>query len=96
MTTHAKNTRQVEVGGKTYTAQYEPLWWQEQGLSYTASGYGKSIPTAMTVKVPADNGTIRKYRIYVAQYGNAGTAYIKRGKTPKGRTFRADNIVHSY
>jgi hypothetical protein len=37
----------------------------------TQSGYGKRLPTPYLVKF---NGRWR--RVYVAQYGNAGTAYI--------------------
>jgi len=28
----------------------KPTWWQEKGLSYTSSGYGKRIPTRYMVK----------------------------------------------
>lgn len=37
------------------------------------SGYGRRIPTGLRIKL--DNG--RWYRVYVAQYGNIGTAYIR-------------------
>lgn len=52
-------------------ATYSPLWWHEQGLSYTASGYGKRIPTAWVVKY---KGKTR--RIYCRHYSNAGTLYL--------------------
>ncbi|WP_395652458.1 hypothetical protein [Brevundimonas sp.] len=48
-----------------------PLWWQERGLSYTASGYGNRIPTRHMVRW---NGKWR--RVYVCCYGNSGTCYI--------------------
>ena len=51
-----------------------PLWWQKQGLSYTASGYGKKIPTEHMVKLP---GSDKWRRVYVAIYSNAGTAYVE-------------------
>lgn len=54
-----------------------PLWWQTQGLSYTAMGYGKRIPTRHMVRW---HGKWR--RVYVCQYSNAGTAYI--GKLSDG------------
>lgn len=47
------------------------LWWQDKGLSYTASGYGKRIPTEYMVKF---NGKWR--RVYCCIYSNAGTLYI--------------------
>ena len=51
------------------------LDWQKAGLSYTASGYGRRIPTRYMVW----NGQ-RWQRVYVCQISNAGTAYILRGK----------------
>jgi hypothetical protein len=56
----------------------EPLWWHKQGLSYTASGYGKKIPTAKMVKLP---GSKRWRRVYCCIFSNAGTCYVD---TPKG------------
>lgn len=63
------------------------LWWQtegtpsgcsgqDKGLSYTASGYGKRIPTEYMVKY---NGKWR--RVYCRIYSNSGTLYI--GKLPE-------------
>ena len=57
-------TQKVEVIEK-------PLEWQKRGLTYTATGYGKRIPTKWMVRV---NGKLR--RVYVAVYSNNGTAYI--------------------
>jgi hypothetical protein len=54
-----------------------PLWWQEKGLQYTATGYGSRIPSSYMVKY---NGRWR--RVYVCIYGNAGTAYIGPSKAP--------------
>lgn len=48
-----------------------PLWWQDQGLIYTASGYGSRIPTAYMVKY---NGRWR--RVYCICYSNSGTLFI--------------------
>lgn len=48
-----------------------PLWWQEKGLSFNATGYGARIPTEHMVKYEG-----RWRRVYVACYGNAGSAYI--------------------
>lgn len=51
--------------------QVKPLWWQDRGLSYTASGYGARIPTRYVVRF---NGKLR--RVYCRQYSNAGTLFI--------------------
>jgi hypothetical protein len=48
-----------------------PLWWQKRGLMYTATGYGRKIPTTKMVRY---NG--RLYRIYCCIYSNSGTTYI--------------------
>jgi hypothetical protein len=56
----------------------ELLWWQKQGLSYTASGYGRKIPTPKMVKLPGSN---RWRRVYCCIYSNAGTCYVD---TPDG------------
>ena len=53
-----------------------PLWWQEKGLTFTATGYGSRIPTRWKVKF---NGRWR--RVYVRCYSNAGTAYIGKLST---------------
>jgi len=48
-----------------------PLWWQERGLSYTASGYGLKIPSRHMVRW---NGKWR--RVYICCVSNSGSAYI--------------------
>jgi len=48
------------------------LWWQKKGLSYTATGYGKKIPTTYKVKFNS-----RWYRVYCCIFSNIGTNYIK-------------------
>jgi hypothetical protein len=50
-----------------------PLWWQERGLSYTASGYGKRIPTTYMVK-----WRNKWRRVYCCIYSNIGKLYIGR------------------
>jgi len=57
-------TQSVEIKEK-------PLWWQEKGLSYTATGYGSRIPTGYIVKF---NGKWR--RVYCRIYSNSGTLFI--------------------
>ena len=51
------------------------LLWQKRGLRYTASGYGRKIPTAFQVKI-----TERWYRVYCAIFSNSGTCYIVKNK----------------
>lgn len=47
------------------------LPWQKRGLTYTATGYGKKIPTSNVVYLRN-----RKYRIYCTTYSNIGTCWI--------------------
>jgi hypothetical protein len=53
------------------------LWWQKQNLSYTASGYGRKIPTRHMVKLP---GAAKWRRVYCCIFSNAGTCYVEKGK----------------
>lgn len=55
-----------------------PLWWQLQGLSYTASGYGSRIPTRYMVKF-----NNRWRRVYCAIYSNNGSLFIGKKFTPE-------------
>lgn len=48
-----------------------PLWWQEKGLSFTASGYGRRIPTRRMVHFNR-----RWRRVYCCVFSNSGTCYI--------------------
>jgi len=54
-----------------------PLWWQLRGLSYTASGYGRKIPTSRMVRLPGDP---RWRRVYCCVFSNIGTCYVTKGK----------------
>lgn len=54
-----------------------PLWWQEQGLQFTASGYGSRIPTRYMVRF---NGKWR--RVYCICYSNSGTLFIGKKYDP--------------
>jgi hypothetical protein len=54
-----------------------PLWHHLAGLQFTASGYGRRIPTRTMVKLP---GTKRWRRVYCCIYSNVGTCYITKGK----------------
>lgn len=66
---------ELKIGGEYFPVESKvaPLWWQDKGLSFTASGYGGRIPAPYMVHWKG-----RWRRVYVAQYGNAGTAYIGR------------------
>jgi hypothetical protein len=46
------------------------------GLSWTATGYGKKIPTRYMVRT-VDN---KWRRVYCAIYSNVGTCYVMHGK----------------
>ena len=59
------------TGVKTVECKVEPLEWQKQGLSYTASGYGSRIPTQYMVRF-----NNRWRRVYCYIYSNIGTLYI--------------------
>lgn len=48
------------------------LWWQKLGMSYTASGYGKKVPTTKMVR-----HNDRWRRVYCCIFSNAGTCYIE-------------------
>ena len=48
------------------------LWWQKKGLSYTASGYGRRIPTSRKVKYGK-----KWYRVYCSISSNVGSCFIE-------------------
>ena len=78
---HGSHYRDDGTADTCYTVEVpikrNPLWWQEKGLSYTATGYGARIPTEYMVEF---NGKWR--RVYCRIYSNSGTLYIgKLGKT---------------
>jgi hypothetical protein len=55
---------------------YAPLWWQRQGLSQTASGYGRKLTN--TYKVSFEG---KPYRLYTTCFSNCGSTWF----TVKGR-----------
>ena len=57
------------------SAKIEELYWQKLGLQYTASGYGKKIPTKYKVKINS-----KWHRVYCIIYSNIGTLYILKNK----------------
>lgn len=70
-------------GGPYLTESVEvkeaPLWWQERGLSYTASGYGARIATRYMIKRDG-----RWRRVYSYCYSNSGTTFIGRKLSDPG------------
>jgi hypothetical protein len=63
----------------------KPLPWQERGLMYTATGYGRKIPTRYMVQ---SGGKWR--RVYCCIFSNIGTLYI--GKlSPQGVTVQIEH-----
>jgi len=66
---HESFTR--DDNGETLNAHYVPLWYHEQGLSQTASGYGKKLKTVY--KVENKN---RLYRVYTDVVSNSNVIYI--------------------
>lgn len=57
------------------------LPWQRLGLQYTASGYGKKIPSPYKI-----NFAGKLYRIYTTIFGGAGSSWF----TAKGRKIYVD------
>lgn len=55
-----------------YRIECQPLPWQKAGQQQTASGYGAKLTSTHIVRLPS--GKTR--RIYITQYGNAGSAWI--------------------
>ena len=49
----------------------KPLPWQERGRQYTATGYGRKIPTERMIRFA---GKLR--RVYCCIFSNVGTCYI--------------------
>ena len=66
-TTH-KYLHEVDPQAKTEPWPFEGHPWSGRD----STGYGRKIPTHHGVRL---NG--RRYRVYVMQYSNAGTAYIQ-------------------
>lgn len=54
----------------------EPMPHHKAGLSFTATGYGRKIPTTNMVKLPGVN---RWRRVYCCIFSNIGTCYVTQG-----------------
>jgi len=51
---------------------WAPLWWHEQGLQQTTTGYGSKLTTPWMVE---HNG--RRYRVYATCWSNAASHWIQ-------------------
>ena len=56
----------------TTDSRISETWWQRRGLMYTATGYGKKIPTEYMVQC----GDLRWRRVYCHIFSNSGTLYV--------------------
>lgn len=72
---------------KEVPAKHAPMPHHLAGLSYTATGYGKRIPTTTMVLF---NGRWR--RVYVCCYSNSGTAYIGKWIVGKGAEITVQEV----
>ena len=50
---------------------HAPLWWHDQGLTQTATGFGRKLTTPYKIEF---NG--RLYRVYCTQISNAGSLWF--------------------
>jgi len=89
ITAYMKNAESKASFGFETTVPFDckesPLWFHDQGLQQTATGYGNRLATPYMVKV---RGKWR--RVYCCQYSNVGTLYI--GK-PGAWEYIVENIV---
>jgi hypothetical protein len=58
-----------------YTVTIEQLWWQNQGLQQTATGYGRKLTTEYMLHLPDSK---RPYRVYAVCFSNCASFYILR------------------
>jgi hypothetical protein len=72
-----KDTHETNIIARHQLASLESkidlLPWQRAGLSYTASGYGRKIPTRHLVRLP---GSPKWRRVYCCIFSNSGTCYV--------------------
>lgn len=79
----AAPTPSLCANGQPVPTRYVPLWWHTAGRQYTASGYGRRIPTPHMVQIP---GSPRWRRVYCCVFSNAGTCYVESSeRKPDGR-----------
>jgi len=64
-------TKTPRIDKEKYETKTSLLWWQERGLSYTATGYGNKIPTTEMLFYNR-----RWRRIYCSTFSNCASYYI--------------------
>lgn len=69
------------------SVKHKPLAHHIAGRQYTASGYGKRIPTEYMVW-----GGSRWHRIYCCIYSNSGTLYVGEWNQDGGEFITVDNF----
>lgn len=66
-----------------------PLWWQEKGLSQTASGYGRRLTTSRKISWLSPGAkTPRLRRIYCTCFSNVGSCWFMSPVVVGGPTVR--------
>lgn len=68
------DTRAIRYLDRPFTVKDAPLWFHVRGLTETATGYGGRLRSARMIRIV---GETRWRRVYVMQYSNAGTAYVR-------------------
>lgn len=63
-----------EEGAYIVPCKENLLWWQKKGLTYTATGYGKKIPTPYMIRYGYPSPIWR--RVYCRIFSNSGTLYV--------------------
>ena len=62
---------EVMKSGLAFPTREKLLLWQERGLMYTSTGYGKKIPTSKQLFI-----LNRWRRVYCDIFSNAGVCYV--------------------
>ncbi len=57
-----------------FTLIDRPLWFHTAGRSETASGYGSRLTSRYVILLPGEK---KPRRLYVIQYSNSGTHYVR-------------------
>ena len=63
----------IEYVPEGFEAKINELPWQRRGLTWTATGYGRKIPSTRMIRL---QGEKIWRRVYVVCYSNAGTSYV--------------------
>ena len=63
-----------------FTLVNRPLWYHIEGLTQTASGYGRKLTSRYCILLPGEK---KPRRLYIVQFSNTGTHYIVRNGKPE-------------